>query len=241
MPKNYYIILGLAPGATPREIKEAYRQLAKEYHPDRYEADTQPFMDVQEAYAVLGDAARRRAYDRLLGGSRAYPTRRESAAEPLVGEPSGVEPLVPHRGSGGPEEVSLTRSFATFSPSFDEIFDRLWSNFASLAHPKAERVEGLRVEIPLLRSQAARGGHVRVLVPARATCPTCRGRGGVGFYECWRCAGEGAITGELPLLVAFPRGLACDHQVQIPLDRFGIRNLYLTVHFRVTGGFGLRW
>ena len=73
-------------------------------------------------------------------------------------------------------------------------------------------------------------------MPARAVCPTCRGFGGVGFYECARCAGEGAISGEMPVTVAFPPGLVKDHAVMIPLDRFGIHNLHLTVLFRPTGG-----
>jgi hypothetical protein len=54
----------------------------------------------------------------------------------------------------------------------------------------------------------------------------------VGPYECARCAGEGAITGEVPVSIAFPSGLNEDHAVMIPLERYGIRNLYLTVVFR---------
>jgi hypothetical protein len=50
-----------------------------------------------------------------------------------------------------------------------------------------------------------------------------------------RCVGEGTISGEVPLCVAFPPGLTQDHAAMIPLDRFGIRNLHLTVLFRPTG------
>jgi molecular chaperone DnaJ len=72
------------------------------------------------------------------------------------------------------------------------------------------------------------------MVPARAVCPTCRGYGGIGFYECTRCAGEGFIAGEMPVSISFPPGLARDHAVVIPLERFGIRDLHLTVLFRPT-------
>jgi len=57
----------------------------------------------------------------------------------------------------------------------------------------------------------------------------------VRSYECTRCAGEGAISGEMPVSVAFPPGLTKDHAVMIPLDRFGIRNTHITVLFRPTG------
>jgi len=72
------------------------------------------------------------------------------------------------------------------------------------------------------------------MVPARAVCPTCHGYGGVGLYECSRCAGEGAISGEVPVSVSFPAGIRQDHAVIISLERFGIMNLQLTVLFRLT-------
>jgi Ca-activated chloride channel family protein len=64
--KNYYAILGVSSFATPDEIKQAYRRLARRYHPDSRDADTPTslFHQVQEAYAVLSDASSRRAYDR---------------------------------------------------------------------------------------------------------------------------------------------------------------------------------
>jgi DnaJ-class molecular chaperone len=86
----------------------------------------------------------------------------------------------------------------------------------------------------LTREQAFRGGTARILVPARAVCPTCHGYGKIGPYECTRCAGEGDISGEVPVSVSFPSGLKKDHAVVIPLDRFGIRNLHMTVLFRHT-------
>jgi len=119
-------------------------------------------------------------------------------------------------------------------PSFDEMFDWLWRNFSGLDWPKSGRVENLTLDVPLTREQAVRGGTTRIMVPARAVCPVCRGCGGVGFYECARCAGEGAISGEVPVSLSFPAGLRRDQAVVIPLDRFGIRNLQLTVIFRLT-------
>ena len=130
--------------------------------------------------------------------------------------------------------TSLRESFATYHPSFDELFDRFWSNFSLLSRPKAEHVESLTVEIPLSPREAVRGGQVRVLVPARAPCPVCEGHGAVGAYECWECQGQGAITADYPLDIEHPPGIANEHAVQVPLSGFGIENFYLTVRFRVS-------
>jgi molecular chaperone DnaJ len=65
--RDYYDVLGVAPGAGAAEIKRAYRQLAKRYHPDITGEDRSvSFREVSRAYEVLGDPARRRTYDAAL-------------------------------------------------------------------------------------------------------------------------------------------------------------------------------
>src|ERR1041384_8371372 len=61
--KNYYVILGVATGATLEEIKTAFRRRALELHPDTSGLQSEPFLEVQEAYRVLSDPVRRRRYD----------------------------------------------------------------------------------------------------------------------------------------------------------------------------------
>ena len=70
MPENYYIILGIPSKSSQEEIKSAYRRLAKEFHPDHYGENHSPFLNVQEAYSVLSDPVRRRAYDAALENNR---------------------------------------------------------------------------------------------------------------------------------------------------------------------------
>ncbi len=64
--ENYYAILGISPSATEEDIKRAYREQARRYHPDSRTESTPTvlFHEVQQAYAVLSDPARRQAYDR---------------------------------------------------------------------------------------------------------------------------------------------------------------------------------
>jgi DnaJ-class molecular chaperone len=227
MAKSYFAILGISPNATVDEIRSAYRRLAKEFHPDHYTGSSERFRNIQEAYSVLGNRRRRRDYEQSI---RKAPIR--SPLRPTTfPEP---EPLIPEDSPVDLDEVSPVRSFQSFTPSFDEIFDWLWSNFSDLTQPKSARVQNLTLEVTLTPEQARRGGNARVMVPAQAICPTCRGHGSVGLYECARCAGEGVITGEMPVTVSFPPDLSKDHAVMIPLDRFGIPNTHIIVLFRPT-------
>lgn len=163
-----------------------------------------------------------------------YSAKKIQKVGPKRPAPPEPEPLIPEDRCADLGDISPVRSFETFIPSFDEIFDRLWSNFSKLSRPKAEGMESLTMAVPVTPEQARRGGQVRILVPAQACCPTCRGYGGVGPYECMRCAGRGVIVGEFPVYVPFPPHLSGDHTVMIPLDRFGIHNMYLTVNFHLT-------
>ncbi len=234
MKNDYYFVLGLTPEATAEEIRSAYRRLTSELHSHLSGFGSEQFLEPQEAYSVLSDSMRRAVYDREAGE---IPVRRTDLARPaetVIRRRHSAEPLTPVQSVGGLEEISLLRSFETFLPSFNEMFDRLWSNFELVTRPKAERLESLTVDVPLSPRQAFMGGQMRILVPARVTCPACGGRGSAGSYECWRCEGNGALTDECPVTVSYPAGLQQDYTVRLPLDRFGIENFYLTVRFRPT-------
>src|SRR5580692_11489411 len=68
MPRDYYEVLGVQKDASEDAIKRAYRKLAREHHPDRNPGDKQAearFKEIQDAYDVLGDKAKREQYDRF--------------------------------------------------------------------------------------------------------------------------------------------------------------------------------
>jgi DnaJ-class molecular chaperone len=79
MQSDYYTELGLAKGAAQSEIKSAYRKLVIEHHPDK-QGDPVKFRAVAEAYAVLGDPAKREAYDFAQKNARVVDLKAESMA-----------------------------------------------------------------------------------------------------------------------------------------------------------------
>ncbi len=228
MAKSYFAILGISPDASEDEVKSAYRRLAKEFHPDRCPGGDEKFCQIQEAYNVLGDSRRRREYEESLRGTRPAPAPRfgRPGPEPLRSMPirRQAEGLVPNRFSG------------RFGPGIDEVPNRR-RPFRGRHRRHFGLGTGLSVEIPLTASQAQRGGRARVVVPVQAVCPACTGDGEWFLFECPRCAGRGTVDAEIPLSVPFPAGLEHDYDVTIPLDRFGVGDIRLTVTFRPPGRF----
>ena len=237
MIRDYYMTLGVASDASADEIKAAFRRRALDFHPDTSRLESGPFLEIQEAYGVLADPEQRQRYDQQSRPQPPAPrppwrSPRESLRTPRL----KAEPLRPVEPASGFRKVSLTDSFASYRPSFDELFDRWWSNFRSVTRPKAEMLKNLTVEVLASPEEALFGGTVRVGIPAQAVCRACGGHGAVGLYECWRCEGHGALTAEYPVDIEYPPLLPSGYTVKIPLARFGIENFYLTVLFRVTSG-----
>lgn len=106
MDKTYYQMLGVSQDADSTTIKNAFRKLAKKYHPDINPGNAEAekmFKDVNEAYSVLSDEGKRAKYDRELAdgvngfgqaqshGNQSQATRQKSAANPFMGFGQGFD------------------------------------------------------------------------------------------------------------------------------------------------------
>jgi molecular chaperone DnaJ/curved DNA-binding protein len=228
--KNYYSILGISSEDGPDRIHEAYRDLAKRHHPDRAGVEgTQRFQEVEEAYRTLSDPVRRAAHDREL--SRDAPRRRRVEPEPLGDRPSRVPEPEPLR----PDPMSVIRDFDVVRPSVGAVRARFLRNFFVEDGIKAEKPEGLNVEVVLSPEEAIRGGVVAIGVPVFERCPACDGTGRAGTTPCVDCRAKGLIEKEAVVGVAVPRPLRDGAIVELPLHGLGIHNFYLRVHFRLSG------
>lgn len=97
LPSSHYDLLGLRPNASVQEIRRAYRDLSKLYHPDTTELEsviaTRKFQALNEAYAILSSPEKRLSYDYKIGYSRLSVMRPLSANAPSGSSPKSYDPM----------------------------------------------------------------------------------------------------------------------------------------------------
>jgi molecular chaperone DnaJ len=171
--KDPYKTLGVDKKASDDEIKKAYRKLARQYHPDTNHGDPaseERFKEVQGAYAILSDPAKRKQYD--------------SGGGIFGGGFSG--------GGGGGGFGGGGGGFGGFGDILSDLFGGGGGGPGRAQRP--ERGRDLETEIHVSFDQAMEGAQVPVSVPLSAPCPTCRGTGakpGTLPTICSRCNGRG--------------------------------------------------
>lgn len=209
--RDYYEILGVSRNATDKEIKQAYRRLVRQYHPDlnpnSKEAEER-FKEIQEAYEVLSDPEKRRLYDRFGHNWR---TAWQAKQQGIDVENVGWVP--PTAGEGFEWEwTDLRDLFDSFSDWLNGFFG---SGTTRTRRSRVSRGRDVEVELEIDLEDAAFGSTKRVTVPVEEPCPQCEGEGGTtrpcptcggsgvvqqtrGFFSigatCSRCRGEGTVV-----------------------------------------------
>jgi molecular chaperone DnaJ len=171
---DLYALLGLAPGATPADIKRAYRRLSRRYHPDINPGDKAAEMlyrRISEAYETLVDPERRRTYD---SGTPA------SSGAAATFEFSGFDFSAAAHGAQA----------ATFTELFAEALHPLPS-----AEGRPEPGADLHAELTLTFEESMFGGQRQVVVTRQDACSACRGAGAIRTPEgrCAPCHGTGKV------------------------------------------------
>lgn len=218
--KDYYLLLGISRGESPSGIRKAFRDLARRHHPDHAGPGGIPvFRDVVEAYRVLSDPERRREHDAELGSR--IPVRTSTADPRQRWDRPVFAPL------------DLFADLASIRPVAEDLFDHILRNFLSPGTPKSERPEPLLCDIALSLEEARRGGVLPLRVPIREPCPDCHGAGHVVGFGCRRCDATGDARSEITIPLDVPPGIRTGAIVELPLDGWGIRNLWLRARIRV--------
>jgi molecular chaperone DnaJ len=167
--RDYYDVLGVDKGATPQEVKKAFRRTAMKFHPDRNPDDKnsdEKFKEAQEAYEVLGDEEKKSAYDRFGHAG-------------VDGSAGGG-----YGGGGG----------AGFGDVFGDVFGDIFGGGGGRGGPA--RGSDLRYDLQLSLEDAVRGTTVQIDVPTMVHCDTCDGSGarkGTSPVTCNTCHGTGQV------------------------------------------------
>ncbi len=167
--RDYYEVLGVQRSASEDEIKKAFRRLARQFHPDvnKEKSAEAHFKEINEAYEVLGDADKRRAYDRL--GHAAF-AGAGATANPFEGFGFGINDI------------------------FEQFFGAAAAGTARRAG--TQRGADLRYELTISFEEAVRGCQKEIEIPRWETCPNCHGNGaqpGTSTARCTACQGTGEI------------------------------------------------
>ena len=218
MARDLYEVLGVPRGADDKEIRSAFRKLARQYHPDVNpgdEAAEERFKEISEAHAVLSNADTRAAYDR-------YGDRWRDAEQIEEMRKRGAGPF----GAGGPFGFGGGGDTRTFEFNlgdlggdgpgvFGGIFDGLFGR--GDAAPRAPR-RGRYVEHPVEVSlQEAYDGTTRTIEMAdgAAPCTVCGGSGSLAGATCHSCRGSGRGGATRRIEVTIPAGIRTDQRVRV--------------------------
>jgi molecular chaperone DnaJ len=246
--RDYYETLGVKREATADEIRRAYRNLAKQLHPDVNKADgaEDRFKEINEAYAVLSDQERRSAYDRfghegLRGMNIDFDFGFSDIFEEFFGFGMGGRRRrnTPRRGNDLRYDLTLEFEEAAFGVEREIEFVR---------HETCSRCKGSGAEpgTTPVRCQTCNGtGEVRQVrqtflgsMVNVATCPNCGGRGETVSTPCKTCSGGGLERVNVSKVIPVPAGV--DDGTQIRLTGEGepgtnggpVGNMYVVIHVK---------
>ena len=175
--KDYYNTLGVSKNATKEDIKQAYKRLAKQYHPDinKDPSATEKFKEINEAAAVLSDEKKRANYDRFGTAEEAF-------------------------GPGGYDFRDFQQGFGNDFDA-DDIFEQFFGGGGGFFGGGRQRRRGgpergadLRFEMEITLEEAASGFEKKITIPKLETCDLCNGSGAENksdIQTCEECGGSG--------------------------------------------------
>ncbi len=205
--KDYYETLGVPRDATPDQIKQAYRKLARKFHPDVNPGDKsaeERFKEINEAYEVLSDPEKRKKYDDLgpdwKAGADFTP-------------PPGAGSVRVEFGDLG----DLFGGSAHFG-GFSDFFQTLFGSAARRGHgfSFSGRGSDIESEIELTLEDAHRGTSRKLSIPIEEHCSECGGAGLRDKQRCPKCGGAGVQSRLEQVTVNIPRGVSDGSVIRVP-------------------------
>jgi molecular chaperone DnaJ len=178
MAKDLYGVLGIPKDASQDDVKAAYRKMSKEWHPDKHKGDKgaeQKFKEINEAYEVLGNPEKRKAFDQFgsMGGPGAS-------------------------GGGNPFGGFDFSQFQGGNVDFGDLFESFFTGGGARGRQQDRtRGEDREVELVIDLMDTVKGAHRTVGIRKLIACETCEGSGaepGAKTITCTECSGTGQVT-----------------------------------------------
>jgi molecular chaperone DnaJ len=225
--KSYYSTLGVTPNESAAGIRQAFREAAKRYHPDRVGLERANFFqEIVEAYHVLADPERRRNYDHGL--YHAGPRYEPAAWAVSLGSNELAEPI---------PSWSVLRTVhvkdAPFEAALARVSGRLTGGQANSEKHYEKYCEGLDATVVLCADETEQGEMIFLIVPSASPCERCGGSGREGMFPCDRCDGEGFLEEQEVVRLHLAPGITDGTVMNVPLRGLGVHNFYLRLHIRV--------
>ncbi len=232
--RDYYEVLGVDKNADDAALKKAFRQLAKKYHPDMNPGDKdaeQKFKEVQEAYAVLSDAEKRRQYDQFghaafeggMGGAGGFDFSGMDMGDifsDLFGDFFGGGR---RSADNGPRKGANLR--ASVRITFEESISGCEKELEIVLKDECNTCHGTGAKPGTSPQTCTKcGGKGKVMYSQQSlfgmvqnvqTCPECNGTGKVVKEKCSDCRGSGYIASKKRIKVTIPAGIDNGQSVRI--------------------------
>jgi DnaJ-class molecular chaperone len=205
--KDYYDILGVKRDASEREIKQAYRKLARKYHPDVNPSNKSAearFKEINEAHEVLSDKDKRAKYDRF-GDKWQYADQFAQAGRQET--PFGEF----NRGGG-------TTGFRFEEGDLGSLFEELFRGSRRQGYtrqPRSRRGQDIEHPVAVTLEEAYHGATRLLSLEVGEPCSSCRGTGLIQNVPCSVCRGSGVAKRLKRLEVKIPPGVRDGSRVRI--------------------------
>ena len=204
MATDYYKVLGIDRNAGEKEVRAAFRKLARKYHPDVNHGQpdaAERFKEINEAHEVLSNAESRRLYDRygenwrdVQRGGEPFRGRRQWRTQTI--DPDAFGDLF---GGGGP----------------GSIFDTFFRGARGARQRSPQRPSELEQPVELTLEEAFHGTTRALQVTGQTPCPACNGAGFAGNVACQTCLGQGYSYHPVRGEVSIPAGVDNGSRVRV--------------------------
>jgi curved DNA-binding protein len=219
--KDYYEVLGVPRGASEDDIRKAFRKLARQYHPDvakDKKTAEERFKEINEAYEVLSDAAKRKKYDQLGANwkqgaeFRPPPDWQNMRGQPFRGGTGA--------GAGRGEDFEFHFGGTGFSDFFETLFGSAngrRGGFGGFTEDEqfAERGRDVEGDIMVTLEEAMKGSVRSISVQRAVECQQCGSSGARGQHVCNVCGGSGRVAKSDTYQVRIPSGVSDGQRLRI--------------------------